>query len=295
MSSDYLAPPVVPVLVTSFRDFELEERVVRILSHCGFQIGERKIVGTRELLADEILITDGESQATQMPIIAIPRQARQWDDFALQRFIQDQISPPVVTESSWPTILVIGEGEWNSLAGELVGAINSQFHLESSLGVPIAQIAPFDERDIRSALVPTRRFEERVRHTRFTHAQCALFLAGVERKDVAHAHSMIEYQRRIHPHLALAFVLVGGRKARRMEATSLLEPFPIFYIEDERDDFLRIWPSQRRSGERKFSEIGEWLGSLHGDSRQPRDLADRTPSRGARTSRRTRRAVATPR
>lgn len=291
MSSEISDSLVAPVIVTSFRDFELEERVVRILAHRGFQIGERKIVGARELSSDEILITDIESQSADLPIISIPSKAREWDDASLQRFIRDQIYPPLASTTSWPSVLVIARGEWSTLAGELVGAINS----DSSLGAPIANLAPFEERDLRSALVPTRRLDERVRHARFTHARCALYLAGLNRDELALAHSMIEYQRRIHPHLALAFLLVGGRKARRMEAASLLAPFPIFFLEDERDDFLRIWPSPRRRGEAKFSEIREWLGSLHGDSRQPRDLADRTPSRGARPPRRTGRAMATPR
>lgn len=295
MSSESFSPLVTPVIVTSFRDFELEERVVRILSHRGFQIGERKIMGTRELLSEEILVTDVAEHSGHIPVITIPWQAREWDDASLQRSIQDQISPPLLSQNHWSPVLVIGEGEWNPLASELVGVINSQCTPQVLPGSPRAQVARFDERDIRAALVPTRRFEERVRHARFAYAQQALFLTGVDRKDLALAHSMIEYQRRIHPHLALAFVLVGGRKARRLEAASLLEPFPIFFLDDERDDFLRIWPSHRRSGERKFSEIGEWLGSLHGASWQPRNLADRTPSRGTRPSRRTSRPMATPR
>jgi len=291
MSSEIVDPHLVPVIVTSFRDFELEERVVRILAHRGFQIGERKIIGTRELSSDEILITDSEFQRVDLPFISIPGQARDWDDHSLQVFIRDQIHPPLVSTTSWPAVLVIAEAEQRRLATELLGAINSH----SGQGLPIAQLAPFEERDLRSALVPTRRLDEQVRHARFTHARAAIYLAGIDRKELALAHSMIEYQRRIHPHLALAFILVGGRKARRIEAASLLEPFPIFFLEDERDDFLRIWPSSRKRGDEKFSEIREWLGSLHGDSRQPRDLADRTSSRGARSSRRTGRSMATSR
>lgn len=291
MSSEIFDPDLVPVIVTTFRDFELEERVVRILAHRGFRIGERKIVGGRDLSSEEILITDGESQSAEFPVISIPWQAREWDDHSLQSFIRDQIHPPIPTTTSWPSVLVIAEGAQSALAGELVGDVNAH----SSHDLPIAHLATFEERDLRSALVPTRRFDEQVRHARYAHARSALYLAGLDRKELALAHSMIEYQRRIHPHLALAFILVGGRKARRMEAASLLEPFPIFFLEDERDDFLRIWPSPRKRGEAKFSEIREWLGSLHGDSRQPRDLADRAPSRGARTSRRTGGAMATPR
>ena len=112
MSSELSESFVTPVIVTSFRDFELEERVVRILAHRGFQIGERKIVGTRELSSDEILITDIEVHSTDLPIISIPWQAREWDDATLQGFIRDQIYPPFATATSWPSVLVIAQGEW---------------------------------------------------------------------------------------------------------------------------------------------------------------------------------------
>jgi hypothetical protein len=285
----------IPRIVTEFRDFELEERVVQILAHRGFRIGERKIMGRRELLSDEILITDEEWNSNEIPIISLPRDARDWSDGDLERFLQDQILPPLITSPSEMRphrLLLIGGENQIGIREELILTLNRK----SCSTV----FAPFDERDLQTALIPTRRMEERARFDRFARAELALFLIDVERlaldrSEIARAHSLIEYRRRVHRHLRLGFILIGGRKSRRNDVASLLEPFPIFWIEDVSDDLLRIWPRGKSRGESKFREIEEWIGSPHGDSRESSDLPHHALTRGARSPRRIGGSMAAPR
>jgi hypothetical protein len=266
MSVSERSPLSIPVIVTSFRDFELEERVVRILAGQGFVIGERKIVTPTPIKLDEILITDSQVMDLDLPFIAIPLVAREWSDQILHSFLQSQLFPPL-NDGLQGMVIVLGSDSWRQRQEEIVATMNS--HALSSI------IAPFDERDIRSALIPTRRREERIRFANFAYARFALFLLGTERHELAQAHSLIEYRRRVHPHLQLGFVLIGGRKAIRSEISTVLEPFPIFRIDDERDQLVKFNSRKKRQRESKFQPIVEWIGSHHGDSGKSRDLSDR--------------------
>lgn len=263
----------IPVIVTSFRDFELEERVVRILAAQGFVIGERKIVRPTPIRPDEILITDSQVMHLDtpfLPLIAIPSVAKEWSDQILHTFLQSHLFPPLSDgprEEEHATVIVLGGEGWKKRQEEIVATMNA--HSFPSI------IAPFDERDIRSALIPTRRREERIRFANFAYARCALFLLGTERHELAQAHSLIEYRRRVHPHLHLGFVLIGGRKAIRSEITAVLDPFPIFRIDDERDQLVKFNSRKKRQRESKFQSMVEWIGSHHGDSGQSRYLTDR--------------------
>lgn len=273
MSVSERSPSSIPVIVTSFRDFELEERVVKILAAQGFIIGERKIVTPTPIKLDEILITDSQAMHLDLPFIpfiVVPSVAREWSDQILHSFLQSQLFPPLsenVQEQQQPMVIVLGSDSWKKRQEEIVATMN--VHALSCI------IAPFDERDIRSALIPTRRREERVRFANFAYARFALFLLGVERHELAQAHSLIEYRRRVHPHLQLGFVLIGGRKAIRSEITTVLEPFPIFRIHDQRDQLLNFNSRKKRQRESKFQPIVEWIGSHHGDSGKSRNLSDR--------------------
>lgn len=284
MSGNQINDEVIPLVVTSFRDFELEERVVRIMAYRGFRIGDRKIAGIVKLAAEEILLTDMEFELDDAACINLPTEARNWNEEQLQTFLRHQISPPVSPDLKWPDVLIVAESQRALFAEELVRSING-------MGL-LAVIAPFEERDLRMALVPTRRYEERVRHSRFAHAETVLFLLGTDRREVAMARSMIEYYRRIHPHLNLGFILLGGRKAERSEVKSHLEPFSIFYLRDDRDEVLRLWPSRNDKSDRKFLEIKEWIGSLHGNPGQSGNCKNGAPARGTRAFGRIGRSVA---
>lgn len=288
----------IPIIVTQFRDFDLEERVVRLLAHRGFRIGERKIMGARELGPEEILITDEQRSSEEIPLITLPIEAWQWSEIDLQRFLQHQLlPPPLITDHLIPAhrALIIGGENEIEVREDLLASLH-----ESGAA---ARFASFDESDLRSALIPTRRMTERLRFDHFARAEAVLFLLGLpgvdhsrtERNEIARAQSLIEYRRRVHPHLRLGFALIGGRKSKRKEISALFEPFSIFLIEDMRDDLVRIWPRKRMRGSEKFREIEEWIGSPRGDSRQSSDLQNRAPSRGARSSRRIGGAVATSR
>lgn len=287
MSPDPLTDHLVPVIVTNFYDFELEERAVRILAHQGFRIGDRKIGGAREVGSEEILITDSISLGSDIPVITIPREAKEWSDARLHRFLQDQLFPPLTTiapSPDRPAIVIIGGESHPVIGDELLTTLN-QSGFNSAL-------TSFDEADLRGALVPTRRLAERERYARYAFAHAALFLLGMDRREAARAHSMIEYQRRIQRHLRLAFVVIGGRKSQRIELSSLLAPFPIFTLDDQSDDLFRLPKWRKARGDAKFLAIQEWLGSPYGDPRQPGDLKDRALTGRTRPSRRTGGAVA---
>jgi hypothetical protein len=275
----------IPVIVTNFRDFELEERVVRILAHRGFRIGERNITGRREVLPGEILITDEAWSSAVIPLISIPRDARGWNEGVLERFLNDQILPPLDSGNArniTSSLLIIG-GEGRSEVREKLLQYLHNFGVQTTF-------ATFDDSDLRTALIPTRRVEERRRFERFARAHFALFLIDLEatfehRVEVTRANSLIEYRRRVHPHLALGFALIGGRKSRRREVAATLEPFTSFWIDQPREEMLQLWSMKRvREGE-KFREISEWIGSPHGDSREPSALPYRALTRGGSASR----------
>lgn len=281
----------IPIFVTQFRDFELEERVVRLIARRGFQIGERKIVGARDLALSEILITDQDLYSEELPVISIPKDAWQWSDLDLEKFVQHQILPPLPGAIENHVLLSGGEN-FSDLREEILTALYESGHS--------ALFVPFDENDLRTALIPTRRREERVRFDRFVQASKVLFMLKLEdsasfRNEIARAQSLIEYRRRVHPQLQLGFLVIGGRKAKRAEVAALFEPFRVFFVADPRDELVRIWSRKAPRGGRKYREIEEWIGSSHGDSGKLSDLQDRASPRGTRSPRRVGSPVATSR
>lgn len=257
-----MSNPELPIIITSFRDFELEERVIRILSQMGFPIGDRKIVGDRRMEPREILITDQHLVSNEIPIIALPAQAQRFNDVMLHHFLSRYFIPH---SRSTPSGLVITGGEsLTELRGELLTYL-------APFG---ARLAHYEEGDRNLALIPTRRKSELERMARFSDSQIALFLLAADRKESQRAESFIEYRRRIHPHLEMAFVIHGGRKQMKSEIRAMLEPFMIFWIEDERDDLFRLRLRKPARGRERFLEIAEWIGSRHGDAHQSRTLLD---------------------
>ncbi len=257
-----MSSPELPIIITSFRDFELEERVIRIFSHMGFPIGERKIVGDRRIEPQEILITDQQLVSTEIPIIALPKGAELFTDVMLHHYLSQHFIPHA---SAKPSGLVIAGGETlTDLRNDLLT------HL-----APFApRIASYQDGDCNLALIPTRRKAELERMARFSDSSKALFLLAADRKESRLAESFIEYRRRIHPHLEIAFVIHGGRKQMKLEIKAMLEPFRIFWLEDERDDLFRLRLRKRPQGSERFFEISEWIGSHHGDAHQPRILLE---------------------
>jgi len=255
----------VPVIVTSFRDFELEERAVRLLAQMGFAIGDRKIVGAREVGESEILVTDTRALVRGAPSIIVDPQMHHWSDATLHRHLYRQFIP---VGDRGAEVVITSSVAQQQLRGDLIAALTR------------AQIkaiqATFDERDIRLALIPTRRREEIDRLDRFAKASLALHVLDADLRELALAQSLIEYRRRIHTHLELCFLVVGGRKRIRSQIAISLEPFPIFWIEDEREDLVRLVWSARRQGSDRFEQIVKWIGSRHGDSRQSRSDLDTT-------------------
>lgn len=283
----------VPVIITSFRDFELEERAVRLLSQMGFAIGDRKIVGVRNVHSNEIVVTDQSSvsalaEEEGIPSIVLTPQVHQWSDASLHHFLYRSFIPEG-EDGAEVVITSSPEHRWRDerLRSELIGAC-------ARAQVKAIQ-ATFDERDIRLALIPTRRKEEIDRLDRFAKASLALLILGAHPKELRIAESLIEYRRRIHTHLDLAFVVVGGRKRIRAQIASALEPYPLFWIEDESEELVRLrWPMSK-GGSDRFERIVEWIGSRHGDSRQSRAHLDTTRRRRDRAPDRARGPMATAR
>lgn len=252
----------LPIIITSFRDFELEERVIRLLSYMGFPIGERKILGERTIEPGEILVTDQNLASRDIPIISLPADSEQISDTTLFHYLSQHFIPQ---RKSMPSGLVITGGE-------------TLIELRSEL---LAHLAPFSPRlaqyqigDCNLALIPTRRKEELDRLARFSESSRALFLLAADRLESQVAQSFIEYRRRIHPHLEIAFVIHGGRKQIKTEISAMLEPFAIFWLEDESEDFFRLRWGKRPQGSERFQKISEWIGSHHGDANQSRTLID---------------------
>lgn len=255
----------LPIIITRFRDFELEERVIRILSQMGFPIGERKIVGDRTIEPREILITDQKIDSSEVPIIGLPTQTQHFNDLMLHHFLSRFFIPHFL---STPSGLVITGGETlTELRGELLTFL-------APFG---ARLASYRDGDCNLALIPTRRKSELERIARFSDSARALFLLAAERKESHLAQSFIEYRRRIHPHLEMGFVIHGGRKQMKSEIRAMLEPFRIFWLEDDHDDLFRLRLRKPARGSERFLEIAEWIGSHHGDAHQPRTLLDHAP------------------
>ncbi len=250
----------LPIIITTFNDFEFEERVIRLLSQMGFPIGERKILGQRAIGPGEILVTDQDVNSKEIPIISLATEAKFLSDPMLHHHLSQHFIPH---SGSSPSGLVITGGE---------GLIDVRGELLAFLAPFAPRLASFQEGDCRLALIPTRRRDELDRLARFSDSSIALFLLSAERKESHLATSFIEYRRRIHPHLQVAFVIHGGRKQIKAELGALLEPFTIFWLEDERDDLLRIRWGKRAQGNERFHEISEWIGSHYGDAHQPRTL-----------------------
>ncbi len=261
----------LPVIVTSFRDFDLEERAVRLLAQMGSVIGDRKILGERAIAANEILVTDYQQSQRELPTIVLSQEMHHWSDQRLHDFFLRQFIPARAHQSEVVISSLPGQEEVRS---DLIAFLNRS---ETS-----AIYAPFDERDLHLALIPTRREDEIERLNRFALAKFALFVLPADRKEIRHAVTFIEYRRRIHPHLDLAFIVVGGRKQVRNEIAAALEPFPIFWLSNERDELVRLgWPRRAERSER-FTPILQWIGSRRGDARQPGSLLDETRRRRAR-------------
>lgn len=263
-SSLIMSTEVLPVIVTSFKDFELEERVIRVLSHMGFPIGRRKILGEREIAPGEILVTDQVPFSPEIPAICLPKEMQRVDDTRLHHFFARHFIP--IGESIRSGVVVTGGSTLIGLRGELLESL-------ASFG---ARYAPFEEGDRNLALIPTRRREELLRLARFSESSIAIFLLEADRTQLELAQSFIEYRRRIHPHLEIAFVTYGGRKQIKSEISANLEPFTIFWVDDERDDLFRLSWRKRLRGPARFRHLAEWIGSRHGGAYQPRNLLDHT-------------------
>ena len=252
----------LPLIITSFRDFELEERVIRLLSEMGFPIGERKIVGDRMIESREILITDQQILSNDLPIIALPFDAQHFSDAMLHHFLSRHFIPH--TKPAPSGLVIVGGESLTALRHELLAYLT-----------PFGpRLAHYQDGDRHLALIPTRRKSELERLTRFSDSSKALFLLAADRTECQLAESFIEYRRRIHPHLDIAFVIHGGRKQVKAEMRGILEPFVIFWLEDERDDLFRLRLRKRPRGSDRFLEISEWIGSHHGDAQQSRTLLD---------------------
>lgn len=271
----------VPMIVTSFVDFELEERTVRLLSGMGFRIANRKILSEVVLHSDEILVLDQGSRmkigADSLPSILIPEQASGWSDSRLFTYLRRHFTPEA---DGGPTFDVVITGTDSSVAlrSELITYLNA-----ASLSTANGR---FEDGDLSLALIPTRRREDLHRLNRFAGARVALFLLAADPKEVERAKVFIEYQSRVHPHLELGFVVTNGRKSSRSQLVRDLEPFPCFHLAGS-DDLLRLtFLSGNGDQRQRFQQIVEWIGSLHGVAWEsdyqlgaPRRWRDRPPFR----------------
>lgn len=269
----------VPMIVTNFVDFELEERTVRLLSGMGFRIADRKILSEILIAGDEILVIDQASQreldTESLPSIVIPEGASQWSDSRLFTHLRRHFTPDSNGDPSFD-IVITGTDSTVTIRSELIAHLNT-----ASLS---AANGRFDEGDLRLALVPTRRNEELLRLNRFTRARIALFLLAADPKEVERARVFIEYRNRVHPHLDLGFVVIGGRKPLRSQVMADLQPFPCFHLVGH-DDLLRLTFVPGKGDKRqRFQQIVEWIGSRHGVARKsddqlgaPRRWRDRPP------------------
>jgi hypothetical protein len=256
----------VPMIITNFIDFELEERIVRLLSGMGFRIADRKIMSEILIIGDEILVVDEAStarlRADSLPSIVIPEGASQWSDLQLFTYLRHHFTPESDGDSSFD-IVITGTDSASRLRTELMVYLNA-----SSLSVANGR---FDESDLRLALVPTRRKDELVRLNRFARAKAALFLLAADPKEVERAKVFIEYRTRVHPHLDLGFVVIGGRKSVRSQVMADLQPFRCFLLAGH-DDLLRLsFASGRGDHRQRFEQIAEWIGSRHGVARKSDD------------------------
>ena len=270
----------VPLIVTSFLDFELEERAVRLLSGMGFRIADRRILSKLSLEGDEILVIDQANEPkmmiNSMPSIVVPQEASHWSDARLFSFFRRHFMTEI-DDASAPDLLVCAGDSVAHLRSDLISYLSS-----SSLAVMQAR---FEERDIQLALIPTRRSEEISRLSRFARARIVLYLLAADLDEVQRAKRFMEYRERIHLHLQLGFVVFGGRRTTRAQVAAALEPFPVFHISGRDDDLLRLsFASSHGRKMQRFQQIMEWIGSCHGIAREsddqlsaPRRRRDRAP------------------
>lgn len=270
----------VPLIVTSFLDFELEERAVRLLSGMGFRIADRRILSKLSLEGDEILVMDQANEPKMMinsrPSIVVPQEASHWSDARLFSFFQRHFIIEIDDVPASDLLVCAGDSVAH-LRSDLISYLSS-----SSLAVMQAR---FEERDIQLALIPTRRSEEISRLSRFARARIALYLLAADLDEVQRAKRFMEYRERIHRHLQLGFVVFGGRRTIRTQVTAALEPFPVFHISGRDDDLLRLsFASSHGQKMQRFQQIMEWIGSCHGIAREsddqlsaPRRRRDRAP------------------
>jgi hypothetical protein len=260
----------IPQVLTSFQNFELEEKVVRLVARMGYPVVARQI--RRDELAASVdfklLFTDLEKYAGLGGVI-IPKSALGWSERGLQDFISQRIFNFTRSNKSLESqrslqVVITGSESYRSLIHHYQERFSEMY--------PVRAHFPFSERDIQLALIPTRRRDEIERVQSLQESGAALFVTTLRREELDSAHSFIEYRRRIHPHLSISFLVIeegatDSIKKLRSTLIAQLHPFPFFSISPraligqggQRNLFDH---SHYRRSEATFAAIGKWLGSL---------------------------------
>jgi len=262
----------IPQVLTSFFDFELEEKVVKLLTRMGYPIVARQI-RSDELaslfdLGPYFLVTDLEKYDGSSALV-IPRSAVAWSERGLQELISNKIFN--LSSSSYSQlgrsalqVVITGSESHRSFINHYQERYADEYPLRAHF--------PYSESDLQLALIPTRRRNEIERVRSLQESGAALFVTSLRREEIDSAHSFIEYRRRIHPHLSISFLAIEegatvSIKKSRSTLNAQFHPFPFFSIspralmgqEAQQNLFDR---SQLRRSEATFVAIGKWLGSL---------------------------------
>jgi hypothetical protein len=286
---------LIPNIATSFFDFELEEIIVQFLSRIGYQILRRQIsdqiINHLEHQSRFLLFTDRMDVQHEF-VIFIPKQAKLWNQEQLLNFLQSKLFQRDTSHAEKNGLIITGSDSYRLLFED--------FNLYFSDKYPVSHHFSFNEEDLDLALLPTRRNLEIDRIQKLQEVESVLYIFQANRHELASAHTFIEYQRRIHSHLSLAFLPIcfsSSSISKKVinEISAALDPFPIFLIrlshrELERSLFHRrslLELNPKIGGALQFKEIEKWLGSTRGISKRAHLGEDNALTRGSKASWRT--------
>ncbi|MDA0216932.1 MAG: hypothetical protein O3A12_01230 [Actinobacteria bacterium] len=286
---------LLPNIATSFFDFELEEIVVQFLSRIGYQILHRQIsdqvINHLEHQSKLLLFTDRIDVKHEF-VITIPREAKFWEQKELLNFLHNRLFQRASSHVEKNGLVITGSDSYKLLFEDF----NSHFSDKH----PIRHHFSFNEEDLDLALLPTRRNLEIDRIQKLQEVESVLYIFQANRHELASAHTFIEYQRRIHNHLSLAFLPISfssSSLAKKViaEISAALDPFPIFLIrlshrELERSLFHRrslLELNPKIAGALQFKEIEKWLGSTRGISKRTKMGENNALTRGSKAPWRT--------
>ena len=216
-------------VATLFRDFLLEERTVSLLSRMGYRVIRRVVSDTpwSDLgnFEADLIFTDHEMVSGDS-VITIDTALRHGSDRDFLRVLHGKLFPQMQARER-TEILLVGAERIRGRALELAELLQ-----RSNRGVARLSFVEFREEDLQLALIPTRRRDEVERICAMRDASKALFIFNVDKSEQRVAESFIEYQRRIHRHLDIAFAGITDEKnwRGREGLRRSLHPFEVFPV-----------------------------------------------------------------